>query len=175
MTLNEYRAQIKQEMGSEYLVPNFDLSDGASSQSRFLFMLEAPGPKVLNTELISLNNPDPTARNLKKQLSESDVDLSEVVLWNTVPWINRSQVGVPRIRETDIIRASKFFPLLPKVFQNLEAIVFLGDVAVKQLVHYCIQLPKVRFCMAHHPSAMAMAGRPDRWDRNVSVFTSLKG
>ena len=66
-------------------VPGFDPSNG-NEQARFLLLLEAPGPKAIETGLVSLDNPDPSARNLKAQLAAAEIGRHDLAVWNVVPW-----------------------------------------------------------------------------------------
>ncbi len=74
MTENEFYAQLEKHKGDKYLIPHFDFSHGANMNSKVLFLLESPGPQVRNTGLISLENDDLSAGNLKRQLTQSCAD-----------------------------------------------------------------------------------------------------
>src|SRR6266404_1523547 len=53
---------IRSETGRGKNVPNFDPADGGVA-ARCLFLLEAPGPKAVQSGFVSRNNPDETAKN----------------------------------------------------------------------------------------------------------------
>lgn len=55
----------EQKLGRE--VPDFDPYNG-NEGARYLFILEAPGPKAVETGFVSFENPDQTARNFRDQL-----------------------------------------------------------------------------------------------------------
>lgn len=65
-------------------VPDLDPNDGGIN-AKAVFLLESPGPKAVGTQYISADNPDPSARNMKKLLSEAGFKRSDVALWNVVP------------------------------------------------------------------------------------------
>jgi uracil-DNA glycosylase len=60
--LERFVQKIRSEQGLSTEVPGFDPLNG-NENARFLFVLEAPGPKaVKKTGVISFDNPDQTAR-----------------------------------------------------------------------------------------------------------------
>jgi uracil-DNA glycosylase len=65
-------------------VPYFDPLDGGT-RADALFLLEAPGPKVVESGFVSRDNPDPTARNVRAFLIEAGIERRRVALWNVVP------------------------------------------------------------------------------------------
>jgi uracil-DNA glycosylase len=62
-------------------VPGFDPKNG-NEQAKYLFLLEAPGPKARQTGQISFDNPDPSAENFQKQLTAAGITREEIALWN---------------------------------------------------------------------------------------------
>ncbi|MSQ51674.1 MAG: hypothetical protein EXR28_07280 [Betaproteobacteria bacterium] len=77
--------RIRKEMNLDNKVPGFDPKNG-NERAKYLFLLEAPGPRAVETGQISFDNPDPTARNLRCQLKAAGIAREEIALWNTVPW-----------------------------------------------------------------------------------------
>lgn len=69
MKFAEIVNQIREEKGLSCEVPSFDPENG-NEQARYLFLLEAPGPKAVQTGYVSVKNPDPTARNFQRQLPQ---------------------------------------------------------------------------------------------------------
>jgi hypothetical protein len=66
-------------------MPSVDPKDGGIF-AKALFLQETPGPKAVGTQFVSQDNPDPTARNMKRTLCETGFLRSDVVLWNVVPY-----------------------------------------------------------------------------------------
>jgi uracil-DNA glycosylase len=66
-------------------VPSVDPKDGGIF-ARALFLQVTPGPKAVGTQFVSQDNPDWTARNMKRTLGEAGFLRSDVVLWNVVPY-----------------------------------------------------------------------------------------
>ena len=85
MKFSEITDLIRRDLNLTNEVPEFDPKNG-NEKAKFLFLLEAPGPKALKTGLISFDNPDPTAKNFCKQLEESKISKKDVAVWNVIPW-----------------------------------------------------------------------------------------
>src|SRR5690242_2498211 len=65
-------------------VPNVDPND-AGINATALFLSETPGPRAVGTGFVSCDNPDPSARNMKRALGLCGFRRDEIVLWNVVP------------------------------------------------------------------------------------------
>ncbi len=66
-------------------VPMFEPGNG-NKRAKFLLVLEAPGSQAIESGIVSIENQNPTARNLKELLKNSKIDKSEIAIWNIVPW-----------------------------------------------------------------------------------------
>jgi hypothetical protein len=60
--LTDFVERVRQERGCGDHFPYFDPFDGGVN-ARCLFVLEAPGPKAVESGFILRNNPDESARN----------------------------------------------------------------------------------------------------------------
>lgn len=65
-------------------MPYFDPADGGV-EARCLFLLEAPGPRAVLSGSVSRDNPDQTAENFSKFLTDAGIDRLNTVIWSTVP------------------------------------------------------------------------------------------
>jgi uracil-DNA glycosylase len=171
MMLDEYYAYLASMKGPEFLIPHFDSFFGEPTSATTLLFLESPGPQVRDTRLISLNNDDPTARNLKDQLDKAKVSLENVLLWNIVPWIRKEEKGFDVPVKKDIVEARDYHIQLFKILPQLRALVFLGKRAQSDIVYYSGHT-NYRLLAAHHPSAQAMSVATRR-DENITVFRQL--
>jgi hypothetical protein len=171
MSLDNYCADLESKKRGEYLIPRFDTYYGASTNATALIFLESPGPKVRETKVISLNNKDPTASNLEKQLGEAKVPLKNILLWNIVPWIRRNGAGFDVPSSQDMEKAREYHQQLFGILPRLNTLVFVGRKAQSEMVFYS-GATKYRLLAAFHPSAQAMAVKP-RWEENVAVFKRL--
>jgi len=171
MTLENFYARLKRYKRAKYLIPEFDLAHGATTESTILLLLESPGPQVRKTGKISLSNHDSSASNLRKQLEEAKAPLKEILLWNIVPWIPATGSGFLTPNAKEIQKSREYNCLLFDVFPNLSTVVFLGRKSQREIPFYSGHTD-FRLLAAHHPSAQAMTVR-GRWDENVAVFKRL--
>jgi uracil-DNA glycosylase len=169
MSLDNYCVGLQSKEGKEYFIPHF--ASGASTNATTLLFLEAPGPQVRETKVISLGNEDPTASNLKKQMEEANVPLNNILLWNIVPWIRRNGAGFDVPSSIDMKKAREYHLQLFNILPRLHTLVFVGRKAQSEMVFYS-GATKFRLLAAFHPSAQAMVDKP-RWEENVAVFKRL--
>jgi uracil-DNA glycosylase len=171
--LEDFVAKIRRERNLSDEVPNFDPNNG-NEVARFLFLLEAPGPKAIETGFISFDNPDETARNFKRQLTSAGINRKDIALWNVVPWYlgNASQTKISAATSQDVKRTLHYLKELLGLLSNLECIVLVGAAARKSHV-YLSQHTKLRILSCHHPSPRAINISPEFDDENISVFKTL--
>lgn len=162
--------QIRRERGLPHEVPDFDPSNG-NEAARFLLVLEAPGPKALETGLVSLDNPDPSARNLKRQLDAAGVSRADLAIWNIVPWYISEETGkrIRRANRADVEEGAKYLPPILELMPNLRCIVLIGSAARSAHV-FLSHTTTARILSCHHPSARAMNANPAAYAENVEVF-----
>tara|TARA_B100001105_G_C22124866_1_gene329122 strand:+ start:8 stop:568 length:561 start_codon:yes stop_codon:yes gene_type:complete len=134
-------------------VPNVDPEDGGTGAVA-LFLLETPGPKAVNSDFISRDNDDPSARNMRTELARAGFARSEVVLWNVVPHCLSTEAKNKNATSGEI-RASlpdtqRFIDALP----GLRVVVFCGRKA--QRARPRLRLPAGLHALdTFHPGAMA--------------------
>jgi uracil-DNA glycosylase len=113
-------------------VPGFDPKNG-NLNAKVLLVLEAPGPGAVTSGRVSIENEDPTARNLKKLLRKAGLKPEDLMIWNAVPWYcgndekTRIQPPSPKDLHDGIESLCKLARLLP----NLKAVVLVGGAARK--------------------------------------------
>ena len=175
MTFAELVDQIRKEQGLGCEVPGFDPENG-NEQARYLFLLEAPGPKAVQTGYVSLTNPDPTARNFQRQLREAGIGKEDIAVWNVVPWYLGDE-GRRKIRganSVDIRGGLKYLKSLVAAMPKLQSIVLVGSAARKAHV-FLSRVTTARILSCHHPSAQALNANPEAEEENVAVFQFMKG
>ena len=170
MGLDQYLQEIRQEQGLTTQVPGFDEQNG-NELARFLFVLEAPGPKAVETGVVSTDNPDPTARNLGLQLKKAGVPRADIAIWNTIPWYigndERTRIRTPLADDLNL-GIGYLIRLLP-LLANLKCIVLVGGAARK--AHVALSsATRARILSCHHTSARAMNSSPTRAEENMRVF-----
>ena len=157
--LRDYVEALRLESGSAYQIPHFDPLDGGT-EARVLFLLEAPGPKVLQTGFISRDNPDLTARNMGELLEGVGLARADTLLWNTVPWYIAGEDGRFRAPNAqDIGQAREGTQRLLTLLPQLEHIVLVGVHAQKSKP-WLKTLGRYTLWMMGHPSPLNFGSRP---------------
>jgi uracil-DNA glycosylase len=111
-------------------VPYFDPEDGGID-ARCLFLLEAPGPRAIESGLISRDNPDESAKNSLLLHAEAGIPRKQTVLWNIVPWYVGSGTKIRPVRVSDIQEASPYLRAVFELLPRLRGIVLVGRKAQK--------------------------------------------
>lgn len=174
MSFVELVNRIRKEQGLGCEVPGFD-PDNGNEQAHYLFLLEAPGPKAVQTGKVSLTNPDPTASNLRQQLYRAGIGAEAIAVWNVVPWYlgNQQRKRIRGATSGDIQAGLKYTSLVVAAMPRLKCIVLVGAAARKAHV-YLSQVTTVRILSCHHPSAQALNANPAADEENVAVFNFMK-
>lgn len=173
MKFNDITQRIREDLGLSSEVPEFDPENG-NENAKFLFLLEAPGPKAIKTGLISLNNPDPSARNFKTQLNQAGINKKDLAIWNVVPWYigNDNKTAIRPAKSDDIEISIKYLKLIIAAMKSLKCIVLVGGAARK--THIVLSaMTTARIFSCHHPSAKVMNTNPKAEKENLEVFRNL--
>jgi uracil-DNA glycosylase len=165
---------IRAQRNLDRAVPDFDPKNG-NEGAKFLFILEAPGPKAVASGVISFDNPDQSARNFREQLAEADINRGEIAVWNVVPWYVGAE-NFKRIRavergevELGITYLLELLPLLP----NLRCVVLVGGAARR--AHVALSAAtSARILTCHHPSPRAQNLLPSAKAENIAVFKYMR-
>lgn len=149
-SLEKYLADIKAEHLEKHL-PHFDTCDGGVL-AKALFLLEAPGPKAVDSAFISRNNPDPTAQNMCRLLREASIARKDTLLWNIVPWYVGDGSRIRAVNKDDIQQASSYLKDLLGLLPNLKVLALVGQKSqsAKSQIQQLTDLP---IAPTHHPSA----------------------
>jgi hypothetical protein len=134
-------------------VPSVDPKDGGIF-AKALFLLESPGPKAVGTQFISQDNPDWSARNMKRTLAESGFHRSDVVLWNVVPYCVSTIDRNRNATAAQITQAVPYTQAFIDKLENLRAVVYCGRRA--QIAQRHLKLPSsVYELITFHPGPQA--------------------
>jgi uracil-DNA glycosylase len=165
--------RIRSEQGLAREVPGFDPSNG-NERARFLLLLEAPGPKAVESGFVSLDNDDNTARNLRKQLQQANIARDEIVLWNVVPWYLGNSAGtkIRAAKRADITKCLAYLSAVVASLKKLECIVLVGGTARKAHV-YLSHETDIRILGCHHTSQRVQNTLPGAAEQNVKVFRRM--
>jgi uracil-DNA glycosylase len=166
--------RIRAEKNLTREVPGFDPQNG-NEKAKFLFLLEAPGPKAVISEKISLENPDPSARNLRKQLETTGITRDEIAIWNIVPWFisNEEATAIRAATGGDVREGIAYLEPLVSAMPNLRCIVLVGGAARKAHV-FLSHITSARIVGCHHTSAKVINTNPDAEKENLEIFRFIK-
>ena len=123
--LNSFVHQIRQQRAAGKKVPYFDPADGGLN-ARCLFLLEAPGPKAVESGFVSRNNPDPTASNFFQLNKRAGLPREDTVTWNVIPWYIGSGSKIRPATAADIKSAEPYLARLLTLLPRLSVIVLIG-------------------------------------------------
>lgn len=159
-------------------IPGFDPKDGASG-AKILFLLEAPGPRALVSNLISRDNNDKTAANFNALLAEAEIERTETALWNVVPWYigNADRTKIRPARVSDLREADAQLVKLLHLLPALRAVVLVGRKARHKSVRLLIEreAPDVEVFECFHPSPLVLNGRPQNRQKILEVLLDVRG
>jgi uracil-DNA glycosylase len=133
-------------------------------------ILEAPGPKAIASGLVSLDNEDQTARNLKSQLAEVKMARQDVVLWNVVPWYLGDGQRIEAATRADIDSGKPYLQRLVLLLPRLECILLFGEKAREAHV-FLSGITRARILGCHHPAPRGMRG--ENREENMKVLKML--
>ncbi|TAG08398.1 MAG: uracil-DNA glycosylase [Verrucomicrobia bacterium] len=163
--LTQFVAQLREEVGDEAGIPEFDPWDGGIA-AEILFLLEAPGAKAVKSGFISRNNNDESAKNFYEISFEANIPRTRTITWNIVPWYIGTGSKIRAATGSDIVSGSsslsRFLDLLPK----LKVIVLVGLKA--QCAEEMIRTlrPNAHIVKSYHPSPRFV----NRYPRNRSLI-----
>ena len=166
--------RIRTERNLTREVPGFDTENG-NERAKYLFLLEAPGPKAVQSGRISFDNPDPSARNFREQLAAAAIDRKEIALWNVVPWYIGNEAGksIRAASASDMRDGIGYLVPLIEAMPNLRCIVLVGG-AARQAHMFLSRKTTARIVTCHHPSARVLISNPEAAKENIEVFRFVK-
>lgn len=133
-------------------IPYFDPSDGGKN-AEILFLLEAPGPKAVQSGFVSRNNNDKTAENFFRLNAAAGIDRKRTIMWNIVPWHVNPKIGpTPSELDFGLIYFLKLLDLLPK--HQLRFVICVGKKAYIAAIQTLTEKrPEISIIESEHPSA----------------------
>src|SRR5690606_5318052 len=166
-------ARIKDDRGERAIVPGFEPTHG-NERATYLLLLESPGPKAVQTGVVSLNNSDPTAANLKAQLDAAGIERGEIAMWNVVPWYLDPMHYPGQTTAYEIELGCNYLPPLLDRMPNLRVVVLLGGTARRAHI-FLSRTTTARIVSCHHTSAVVMGPAPWKAEENIAVFRLVSG
>jgi uracil-DNA glycosylase len=164
--------QIRVDKNLMREVPGFDPENG-HELGKYLFLLEAPGPKALQTGRISFDNPDPSAKNLREQLKEAGILRKDIALWNVVPWYLGNGTAISRANGEDIRAGVEYLRPLLSAMPNLCCIFLVGGAARR--AHMLLsRITTARIVTCHHSSARVIIANSKAAKENIEVLSFVR-
>ena len=165
------RIRSEQQLSRE--IPGFDPQNG-NEKARFLFVLEAPGPKAVASGFVSLDNADQTARNFRAQFALAGVRSADIALWNVVPWYlgNAELSRIRGARSTDVKQGLEYLTAVASAIKGLQFIVLVGAAARQAHIHLSHNT-RSRILSCHHPSPKVQNTVVGAAAENVAIFRHM--
>jgi uracil-DNA glycosylase len=152
--LNRGRAEIHVRGNLYKAVPNFDPWDGGID-AEILFLLEAPGPRALQTGFVSRDNPDETAKNFLMLNEEAKLPRVRTITWNIVPWFLGAHGRIRAANTIDIAAGITSLEDLVELLRKLRVVVLVGRKAQKarsQIIEIAKDKRVLELLECPHPS-----------------------
>jgi uracil-DNA glycosylase len=170
--LTTFVRQLRAEMGPTHAIPYFDPLDGGTHAS-ILFLLEAPGPRAIETGFVSRNNPDETAKNFYLLNQEVGIDRKLTVTWNVVPWYIGSGTKVRPAKSRDVSAGASSLDRLLELLPHVRTIVLLGGAAARARGIIESLRPSAHVVEMPHPSPMFVNRSPGNRDRLLGLLRNV--
>lgn len=171
--LTEFVEFVRRERGLGREVPYFDPLDGGVN-AKALFLLEAPGPKAVETGFVSRDNPDESAKNMFEVLQTAGLTRNDSVLWNIVPWYLGSGVKIRAAGQKDIDAGRPYLLHLLGLLTDLEIVALVGGAAHRVGGWLREELPNnVRIMKTPHPSPQFVNRRSENRERLKEAFSEV--
>lgn len=161
LPLAQYAATLRERLGQNVFVPNFDPLDGGIN-AEFVFLFEKPGPKTDSTNggsgFISRDNNDETAKSVFEFMNRIGLDRKRTLLWNTIPAWDGSRSFKGLHVKAGIQMLDELFPLLPHV----KTVILVGKQAQK--AEKWLNNQNVTIFKSAHPSPIVRARSRSMWE-----------
>lgn len=151
--------RIRRERRCGNAVPYCDPADGGV-HAECLLLLEAPGPKAVESGFVSRNNPDETAKNFLELNRMAGLPRTRTLTWNIVPWYLGASGRIRPAKPTDIDEGWPYLLFLLGVLPSLRVAVLVGRKAQKVKRRPVQARPDLRLLDCPHPSPLFVNRRP---------------
>ena len=171
--LTAFVERLRAERGVGREIPYFDPLDGGVD-ARALLLLEAPGPKAVQSGFVSRNNPDETAKNFLLACRDAGLDRRQTVVWNIVPWYIGDGKKIRRAGVRDLHEGLPFLlaRLIP-MLHRLQAVVLIGGKADRAYAWIRPPYPNLRIFHCPHPSPVFVNRHPGNRTRVVGALAQV--
>jgi uracil-DNA glycosylase len=163
---------LRAEMGSDYQIPYFDPWDGGIG-AEILYLVEAPGPKAIESGFISRNNPDESAKNFFTLNEEARIPRKQTITWNIVPWFIYSGSRIRAANSIDIHDGIRSLKSVLNLLPVLRAVILLGKKAQHGSNQIAELRPNVKLFNSPHPSPQFVNRSPSNREKILVVFREV--
>ncbi|PJA46418.1 hypothetical protein CO174_00185 [Candidatus Uhrbacteria bacterium CG_4_9_14_3_um_filter_50_9] len=171
--LTYFVQKIRNERELEREVPDFDPLDGGI-HAECLFLLEAPGPKAVQSGFVSRNNPDETAKNFFNFNQEVDIPRQKTIIWNVVPWYIGSEKKIRAAQQKDIQQGLAYTHQLIALLPQLKNIVLFGKKAQAIKNELSEHYKGLVIITSPHPSPMFVNRKKQNKESIISALKRAK-
>lgn len=165
---------LRNERGLKREIPDFDPLDGGVD-AECLFLLEAPGPRAVQSGFVSQNNPDETAKNFFEFNQEVGIPRRNTIMWNIVPWYIGNGQKIRAAQDDDIQQGLTYVQQLIALLPRLKVVVLIGKKAQTIEAEISEQFKNLTILTSPHPSPMFVNRKPENKDLIISALRKVKG
>ena len=163
MPLSKLVKQWRRDIPRAHWIPDFDPLDGGV-KAKILFLMEKPGPgkNKQGVRLVSRDNDDPTAKNIKLLMKKANIKRKETILWNAIAAWN----GKTKISANEMNQAGRRITELLQTLKKLRAIVLVGIKAqeVFAKLQPNLYMKNIKVFNSYHPSLQVRNKYPEKWN-----------
>ena len=140
--------------------------------ARLLILMETPSAGPAPLRFVSRDNATPTARNLRRFLTDAGLARKDTLLWNVVPWIVHPP-GAPNrpVRRADVREGLALLPELLDRLPKLIVVVLAGRPASAAEPVLRAHSPDLPVLTMPHPSPAIVCTSPAIGERIARTLT----
>lgn len=151
--LNDLVDRMRKKTGYDK-IPRFSTEDGGTD-ARCLFLFQTPNA-IAGSGQADMNNPDPSARNVKNAIKDAELDRTLTISWNIVPWEH------PNPPAATVWEALPWLGDLLELLPNLRVVVLCGGTAQMATRYLYINYSELCIIHAPHPSLRSLGNQERR-------------
>lgn len=171
--LTDWVIDLRQRLGSDAKVPDFDPADGGTRAS-ILWLMEAPGPKATaelgGSGFISCDNNDQTAENTWRTREEARVPRELVAHWNVIPYYLGSGKKIAPWSAVDVTATGPLLDELLTLFPTLRVVILAGKAAQFAWWRFAGDRPGLTVIECPHTSPLSINTNPASRGRVIEAW-----
>jgi uracil-DNA glycosylase len=140
-------------------IPYFDPLDGGI-RAQCLFVLEAPGPKAVESGFVSRNNNDESAKNFFEINVEAGIPRKKTITWNIVPWYIGTGKKLRKANIDDINQGLPYLHSIIDLLPDLKIVVLVGGNARRVKKELKSRYAGIKIFECYHPSPLVINTNP---------------